>query len=75
MKKKGAITEDPNYLKNQMCQNMRHQSVTNQVKDPRPILTNRWFCPKENVNFTHHTLSNKCLLGLKSNRFFPLPRR
>ena len=36
------------------------------------ILADSWFCSKDNMNFIHHTLSKKFILGMKSNRVVAL---
>jgi len=57
--------------KNQMFQNMINRAVINHVKF-KYILADSWFCSKDNMNFIHHTLSKKFILGMKSNRVVAL---
>ncbi|EET20948.1 transposase [Francisella philomiragia subsp. philomiragia ATCC 25015] len=50
---------------------MINRAVINHVKF-KYILADSWFCSKDNMNFIHHTLSKKFILGMKSDRVIAL---
>ncbi|NRB11083.1 MAG: transposase [Rickettsiaceae bacterium] len=49
--------------------------ITNAIKNGiifKYILADNWFCAKDNINYIHHDLNKKFILGLKSNRLISL---